>query len=67
MERAGGGPDPQDMDRKILWICMLVGSTIGGYLPTLAGYSSFGAVSLIGSGIGGVAGVFAAARIDAAL
>ncbi|HEV7132613.1 MAG TPA: hypothetical protein VGN27_02650 [Gaiellaceae bacterium] len=55
------------MDRKILWICMLVGSTIGGYLPTLAGYSSFGAVSLIGSGIGGVAGVFAAARIDAAL
>ena len=67
MEASRGRSDPQGMDRKILWICMLVGSTIGGYLPTLVGYSSFGAVSLIGSGLGGVAGVFAAARIDAAL
>ncbi len=46
---------------------MAVGSTIGGYLPTLVGYSSLGAVSLLCSGVGGVAGVFAALRIDASL
>jgi predicted MFS family arabinose efflux permease len=44
---------------------MAVGSTIGGYLPTLIGYSSFGVVSLLGSAVGGIAGVFAAQRIDA--
>ncbi|HVA32370.1 MAG TPA: hypothetical protein VMU58_13990 [Gaiellaceae bacterium] len=53
------------MNKKVLWMCMAVGSTIGGYLPTLVGYSSLGAVSLICSGIGGIAGVFAASRIDA--
>ncbi len=67
MEARGRRSDPEHVDRKVLWICMLAGSTVGGYLPTLIGYSSFGAVSLICSGIGGVAGVFAAARIDAAL
>ncbi len=46
---------------------MAVGSTIGGYLPTLVGYSSLGAVSLLCSAVGGVAGVFAALRIDASL
>jgi len=55
------------MNRKVLWMCMAVGSTIGGYLPTLVGYSSLGAVSLLCSGVGGVAGVFAALRIDASL
>jgi hypothetical protein len=44
---------------------MAVGSTAGGYLPTLFGQSSFGLVSLLGSGLGAVAGVLAAARIDA--
>jgi len=67
MEASDGRSDPRSMDRKILWICMLAGSTIGGYLPTLGGYSSFGVISLIGSGIGGVAGVFAASRIDASM
>jgi len=32
---------------------MAVGSTIGGYLPTLVGYSSLGAVSLLCSAVGG--------------
>lgn len=44
---------------------MAAGSTIGGYLPTLVGQGSFSLVSIVGSGVGAVAGVFAAARIDA--
>ena len=44
---------------------MAVGSTIGGYIPTFFGQSSFGVVSLLGSAVGAVAGIFAAQRIDA--
>jgi hypothetical protein len=53
------------MNRKVLWMCMAVGSTIGGYLPTFFGQASFSVASLLGSAAGGVAGVFAAQRIDA--
>jgi len=45
-------------------MCIAVGSTIGGYLPTLAGYSSFGVVSLLGSGVGSVVAVLVARRFD---
>jgi hypothetical protein len=55
------------VDKKVLWICLLVGSTAGGFLPTLFGFSSLGAVSLLFSGVGGVAGVWAAARISESL
>jgi hypothetical protein len=53
------------MNKKVLWMCMAVGSTIGGYLPTFFGQGSFSLASIVGSGLGGVAGVFAAQRIDA--
>lgn len=43
---------------------MAVGSTVGGYLPTFFGRGSFSLASILGSGAGAVAGVFAAARID---
>jgi hypothetical protein len=57
--------DLRSMNRKVLWMCMAVGSTVGGYLPTLFGQGSFSVASLLGSGVGAVAGVFASARIDA--
>jgi hypothetical protein len=57
--------DPADMNKKVLWMCMAVGSTVGGYLPTFFGQGSFSLASIVGSGLGGVAGVFAAQRIDA--
>jgi len=54
------------MNRKVLWMCMAVGSTVGGYLPTFFGQGSFSlAASIVGSCLGGIAGVFAAARIEA--
>jgi uncharacterized membrane protein YeaQ/YmgE (transglycosylase-associated protein family) len=53
------------MNRKVLWMCMAVGSTVGGYVPTFFGQGSFSVASLLGSAVGAVAGVFAAQRIDA--
>jgi uncharacterized membrane protein YeaQ/YmgE (transglycosylase-associated protein family) len=44
---------------------MLVGATIGGFLPTLAGAGSFSLTSLLGSVLGAIAGVFVAARLTA--
>jgi uncharacterized membrane protein YoaK (UPF0700 family) len=65
MEEARTGSDPKRVNKKVLWMCMAVGSTIGGYIPTFFGQSSFGVVSLLGSAVGAVAGIFAAQRIDA--
>jgi hypothetical protein len=65
MEERSADSDPRSMNRKVLWMCMAVGSTVGGYLPTLVGQGSFSLASLVGSALGAVAGVFAAARIDA--
>lgn len=47
----------------MLWICIAVGSTIGGLLPTLAGAGAFSVASLLGSAVGAIVGVFAAARL----
>jgi hypothetical protein len=51
------------MDRRVLWICILVGSTIGGLLPSLAGQGAFSLASMLGSAAGGIAGVWAASRL----
>ena len=53
------------VNKKVLWMCMAVGSTVGGYLPTFVGQGSFSLASIVGSAVGAVAGVFAASRIDA--
>jgi hypothetical protein len=55
------------MDRKILFMCITVGSTIGGYLPTFLGQGDFSIASLLGGLVGGIAGVFAARRISESL
>jgi uncharacterized membrane protein YoaK (UPF0700 family) len=65
MEARRARSDPRTMNRKVLWLCMAVGSTVGGYLPTFFGQGSFSVASFLGSAVGAVAGVFAAQRIDA--
>jgi outer membrane lipoprotein SlyB len=65
MARPGRPADSPRMNKKVLWMCMAVGSTVGGYLPTFFGQGSFSLASILGSAVGGVAGVFAAQRIDA--
>lgn len=64
MEARRARSDSRTMNRKVLWMCMAVGSTVGGYVPTYFGQGSFSVASLLGSAVGAVAGVFAAQRID---
>ena len=51
------------MPRSVIGLCILAGSVIGGYVPTLWGASSLGVTSLLFSGVGGVAGIFVGRRI----
>jgi len=53
------------MHRGVLWICILVGSAIGGLLPTLAGQGAFSLASMLGSTVGAIVGVLAASRLAA--
>ena len=57
--------DKQVVDKRMLWMCLVVGSTLGGFVPEAWGASAFGVASIVGSGIGAIVGVWAAARISA--
>jgi len=43
---------------------MVVGSTIGGYLPMLFGASAFSLISIFTSAIGGILGIFIGYKIS---
>jgi uncharacterized membrane protein YeaQ/YmgE (transglycosylase-associated protein family) len=53
------------MHRGVLGMCILVGSTVGGMVPTLFGQGEFSLASIVCSGLGALVGVWAAARISA--
>jgi hypothetical protein len=53
------------MDRRVMWLFVVVGSTVGGLLPEAWGGSPFGLVSLAFGCLGGLAGVWAAFRLTA--
>ena len=46
---------------------MFVGTTLGGYLPTLAGADWLSLWGVLGSVIGGLAGIWAGSRLAHAL
>ena len=64
VKKGAARADIDRMDRKILFMCITVFSTIGGYLPVLIGQSQFSVMSILGGLAGGIAGVFVARRID---
>lgn len=49
--------------RSIMGVSVLLGMTIGGFVPELWGAGSFSLSSIVFSALGGVAGVFAGARL----
>ena len=51
------------MDRRIVWLFVAVGSTVGGLLPEVWGASAFGVASLAFATLGGIAGIWAALRL----
>lgn len=46
------------MDKKVVMIGILIGSTLGGYIPTFFGVGAFSMISLLGGFVGGVAGIW---------
>lgn len=50
--------------KSVIWIGLFVGSAIGGWIPSIwdAGFLSFS--SIIGSTIGGIAGIYAGFKIS---
>jgi hypothetical protein len=51
------------MDRRIVWVCVGVGSAAGGLVPEAWGDSAFGVMSLAFGLIGGLTGLWLAAKL----
>jgi len=51
------------MDRRIVWLFVGVGMTVGGLVPELWGGSALGLASLAIGCLGGVAGLWFAAKL----
>lgn len=58
------GADVRAMDRRVIWLFVAAGSTIGGFAPMAWGGSVFGVASLILACGGGVAGLWAAVKLS---
>ena len=49
------------MSRKsMIMLGMIIGSFVGGYMPTLLGADAFSMTSLLGSVVGGILGIWLA-------
>jgi hypothetical protein len=51
------------MDRRVVWIFVGVGMTVGGLLPETWGGSVLGIASLVLGSLGGLAGLWLAVRL----
>ena len=51
------------MDKRIVWIFVGVGMTVGGLVPAVWGGSAFGLASLALGTLGGVAGLWCAVKL----
>lgn len=52
------------MNKTMLYLFITIGGLVGGYLPSLFGADGFSAWAIIGSTIGGIAGIFVAKRLS---
>jgi hypothetical protein len=51
------------MDRRVIWLCVFGGSTVGGLIPAAWGGSAFGGMSLLFCVLGGLAGLWVGVRL----
>jgi len=52
------------MNRTPIWIGMILGSFLGGLIPTLFGAGSISIASVVGSVVGGFAGIYLGYKIS---
>lgn len=52
------------MDRKIIWLGLFVGSTVGGFIPSLWGAGMFSFWGVIFTALGGIAGIWVGYRMS---
>lgn len=50
--------------KSFIWLGMIVGSSIGGFLPTLFGGSALGMTSVFTTALGGLLGIWAGYKIS---
>lgn len=51
------------MNKKVVMLGMVFGSSLGGYLPTLFGAAVFSFSSILGGAIGGILGIWLSYRL----
>jgi hypothetical protein len=51
------------MDRRVVWLFVVAGSTLGGFAPEAWGGSAFGVASLALACLGGIAGVWLVVKL----
>ena len=51
------------MDGRVVWIFVGVGMTVGGFVPLVWGGSALSVASLVFGSLGGVAGLWLAAKL----
>ncbi len=51
------------MDKRVVWIFVGVGMVVGGFAPLVWGGSALGLASLVFGSLGGVAGLWLAAKL----
>ena len=52
------------MDKRVIMLGMVFGSTLGGYLPTLFGIDAFSMTSVLCGALGGILGIWFAFKIQ---
>lgn len=50
------------MYKALVWLGLLIGSSLGGYVPALFGVNSFSLWGVLGSLVGGGIGIFAGSK-----
>ena len=65
LQPAARPTDVQTMDKRVIWLFVLGGTTVGGFAPEAWGGSAFGLASIALALVGGIAGLWLGARVAA--
>jgi hypothetical protein len=52
------------MNKGLMTLFIIIGGLIGSYIPILLGQDSFSIASILGGGVGSIAGIWAAYKLS---